>query len=56
MSTAKFMFDLYSDEMRSLLGDERDHIFVGYTFSYHEKIFIVLEIDLAKGFFLVEQV
>jgi hypothetical protein len=56
MSTAKFMFDIYSDEMRSLLGDERDHIFVGYTFSYHEKMFIVLEIDLAKGFFLVEQV
>jgi hypothetical protein len=56
MSTAKFMFDLYSDEMRSLLGDERDHIFVGYTFTYHEKIFTVLEIDSSRGFFLAEQV
>jgi hypothetical protein len=56
MSNAKLMFDLYSDEMRHVLGDERDHLFVGYTFSYHEKIFIVLEIDSSKGFFLAEQV
>ena len=56
MIKGPLMFDLYSDEMRSLLGDERDHIFVGYTFTYHEKIFTVLEIDSSRGFFLAEQV
>ena len=56
MIKGTLMFDLYSDEMRSLLGDERDHLSVGYTFSYHEKMFIVLEIDSSRGFFLAEQV
>ena len=56
MIKGPLMFDLYSHEMRSLLGDERDHIFVGYTFTYHEKIFTVLEIDSSRGFFLAEQV
>ncbi len=52
----KYYYDLYSDSSRISLGSLRDYLVVGDTFIDDGKLFIILEIDLVDGYFIIEEV